>query len=207
MKHVLIPFLVGLVFIFFAGCENNDPYDNNRNVVGTGPIVSKTLSLDEFSMIENTGVANIYVTLGNPQSVVLKAQQNIIDVMTVGVLGDELKIGLENGVSIEKADTIRFDITIPEVTSLSLIGVGDYILSGDYQEELTIIMTGVGNVRAFDLEVGTCTISITGVGNCEVFVKDQLNATITGVGNIYWKGHPDDMIISITGIGNLIDAN
>jgi hypothetical protein len=139
--------------------------------------------------------------------VVLKAQQNIIDVMTVGVLGDELKIGLENGVSIEKADTIRFDITIPEVTSIILTGVGDYTLSGDFQEELTILMTGVGNVRAFDLEVGTCTISITGVGNCEVYVKDQLNATITGVGNIYWKGHPDDMIISITGIGNLVDAN
>jgi hypothetical protein len=37
MKTVLIPFLVGLVFMFSPGCENNDPGDNNRNVVGTGP--------------------------------------------------------------------------------------------------------------------------------------------------------------------------
>lgn len=190
-----------------TGCEDDVPGSNPRNVVGTGPIVTKTLTLDDFSKIENTGVADIYVTLGGPQSVVLKAQQNIIDVMTIGVLSDELKIGLEKGVSIERAEEIRFDITIPEITSIILTGVGDYILSGDYQEELTIVMTGVGNVSAFDLEVGTCTISITGVGNCEVYVKDQLNATITGVGNVYWKGHPDDMIISITGIGNLIDAN
>ncbi len=190
-----------------TGCEDNDPGDNNtRNVVGTGPVVSKTLTLDEFSKIENTGVANIYVTLGSPQSVVLKAQQNIIDIMTIGVVSDELKIGLENGVSIEKAEEIRFDITIPEITSVTLTGVGDYILSGDYQEELTIIITGVGWVRAFDLEVGTCNITITGVSDCEVHVKNEMIVTIIGVGNVYWKGHPD-IISSISGVGALIDAN
>ncbi len=206
MKHVLIPFLVGLVFIFFAGCEDNDPDDNNRNVVGTGPIVSKILSLDEFSMIENTGVADIYVTRGSPQSVILKAQQNIIDVMTIGVLGDELKIGLENGVSIEKAEKIRFDIIVPEITSVTLTGVGDFILSGDYQEELTILLTGVGKVKAFDQEVGTCNITVTGVADCEVNVKNELIVNLTGVGNIYYKGHPS-IDSSISGVGSLVDAN
>ena len=206
MKPVLIFFLVGLVFVLSPGCENNDPGDNNRKLLGTGPIVSKTLSLDEFSMIENTGVADIHISQGNPQTVVLNAQQNIIDVMTIGVLGDELKIGMEKGVSIKNADTIRFDITIPEVTSVSLIGVGDYILSGDFQEELRIVIQGVGNVRAFDQEVGTCSIFITGFGDCEVNVKDELIVDLTGVGKIYYKGHPN-IDSSISGVGSLIDAN
>ena len=206
MKYIIIPFLAGLIFMIPMGCVENDPGDNIRNVIGTGPIVSTTLTLDEFSKIENTGVADIYVTLGSPQSVVLKAQQNIIDIMTIGVVSDELKIGLENGVSIEKAEEIRFDITIPEITSLILTGVGDFILSGDYQEELTIIMTGVGNVRAFDLEVGTCNITITGVADCEVHVRNEMIVTIIGVGKVYWKGHPD-ITSSISGVGALIDAN
>lgn len=206
MKYIIIPFLAGLIFMIPMGCLENDPGDTTRNVIGTGPIVSKTLILDEFSKIENTGVADIYVTLGSPQFVLLKAQQNIIDIMTIGVVSDELKIGLENGVNIEKAEEIRFDITIPEITSLILTGVGDYILSGDYQEELTIILAGVGYVRAFDLEVGTCNISITGVGDCEVHVKNEMIVTIFGVGNVYWKGHPD-ISSSISGVGALIDAN
>ena len=192
--------------MFSAGCEDNDPDDKNLNVVGSGPVVKKTLTLDDFNKIENTGVANIYVTLGNPQSVVLKAQQNIIDVMTIGVVNDELKIGLQKGVSIEKAEEIRFDITIPEITSIILTGVGDYILTGDYQEELTINLTGVGNVRAFDLEVGTCTIIITGVADCEVNVKNELIVNLTGVGNVYYKGDPN-IDSSISGVGSLIDAN
>jgi hypothetical protein len=138
--------------------------------------------------------------------VILRAQQNIIDIMTIGVLGDELKIGLEKGVSIDQADTIRFDITIPEITSISLTGVGDYILSGDFQEELTILLTGVGNVKAFDQEVGTCNITITGVADCEVNVRDELIVNLTGVGNIYYKGHPS-IDSSISGVGSLIDAN
>jgi hypothetical protein len=207
MKHITIPFLAGLVFMIYAGCEDNDPLDNNqRKVVGTGPIVSKTLTLDEFTKIENTGVANIYVTLGSPQSVVLKAQQNIIDIMTIGVLNDVLQIGVEKNVSIENAEEIRFDITIPEIINVTLTGVGDYILSGDYQEELTIIMTGVGNVRAFDLEVGTCAITSTGVGNCEVHVKNTLVVTITGVGSVFYRGHPT-ITSSVTGLGSLVDAN
>jgi len=188
------------------GCENWGTDDDIRRVVGTGPIVTKTLTLEEFSKIQNTGVADIYVTLGSPQSVVLKAQQNIIDEMTIGVIIDELKIGLKQGVNIERADTIRFDITVPEINSISLTGVGDYILSGDFQHELTIVLTGVGTVKAFDLEVGTCNITITGVGDCEVNVQNELNVDITGVGDVYYKGNPIKNS-SVSGVGRIIDAN
>jgi hypothetical protein len=206
MRHIIISFLAGLIIMIPTGCENWGIDDDTRKVVGTGPLVTKTLTLDAFSKIENTGVAYIYVTLGSPQSVVLKAQQNVIDEMTIGVISNELKIGLKEGVNIAEADTIRFDITIPEITSVTLTGVGDYILSGDYQEELAISLTGVGKVKAFDLEVGTCTINITGVGDCEVNVKNELIVTITGVGDVYYKGDPNrDQ--SVSGVGRIIDAN
>lgn len=207
MKHIIIPFLTGLLFTIPMGCNWDDPSDsNNLNIVGTGPRVTKTLTLNDFSKIENTGVAYIHVTVGGPQSVVLKAQQNVIDVMTIGVLAEELKIGLEKGTSMERADSIVFEITIPEISSIILTGVGEYVLSGDYQEDLTISINGVGDVRAFDLEVGTCNITILGVGDCEVHVTNELNVSILGVGDVHWKGNPD-ITSSISGVGNLIDAN
>ena len=206
MKHIIVVFLASLIFMIPMGCEEKDAGGNSQNIVGTGPVITQTLILDEFSNIENTGVADIFVTLGSPQSIVLRAQQNIIDVMTIGVQNDVLQIGLENNVSIERAEEITFDITIPEINSVTLTGVGEYILSGDYQEELSIMLTGVGNVRAFDQEVGTCNITITGVGDCEVNVKNEMILNITGVGNVYYKGHPD-IDSSISGVGALIDYN
>jgi hypothetical protein len=126
--------------------------------------------------------------------------------MTTGVLNNELKVGLESGVSIEKADTIRFDITMPELSSIALTGVGDFYLSGSYQDELSIEITGVGNVEAFDLEVGICQILITGIADCEVNVRDQMTVDISGVGDVLYKGNPT-ISSSITGVGSIIDAN
>jgi hypothetical protein len=152
------------------------------------------------------GVANVYVTLGSPQSVILKAQQNIIDVLTYEVINNTLKIGVEDNVSIENTEEIRFDIVINEISDIGLLGVGSFELSGDYQDELSISFIGVGHVNAYNLEVGICTISSTGVGDCKVKVLDELNVTITGVGNVYYKGNPL-ITQTITGIGTLINDN
>jgi hypothetical protein len=129
-----------------------------------------------------------------------------MDVMTIGVFDEELRIGLLEGVSIEQAEEISFDITIPEISSIKLVGVGDYILSGDDQDELTIFITGVGNVKAFDVEVRICNIIFTGVGDCEVNVRDSLTIDIYGVGNVYYIGNPA-ISSTISGVGALINAN
>ena len=203
MKTFYYLLIISVFILGTTGCE--DDKDSNK-VVGTGPIVTKNLEFSAFDKIENTGVANFYIAIGSPQTVVLKAQQNIIDVMTYEVVGQTLKVGVEDNVSLENHEEIRFDITIPSITNIGLIGVGNYILSGDDQDELTINLIGVGNVDAYDMKVGTCVISSIGVGDCKVHVLDELTVTITGVGNVYYKGTPN-ITSSVTGLGQLINAN
>ena len=198
--------LTGIFLIALNGCDSDGDLNNNNKVIGTGPIVSQTLDLKSFQRIENIGVANVYVTLGSPQSVILKAQQNIIDVLTYEVINNTLKIGVKDNISIENTAEIRFDIVINEISDIGLIGVGSFNLSGDYQEDLSISLIGVGQVNAYDLEVGSCTIISSGVGDCKVKVQDELDVTITGVGNVYYKGNPS-ISLNITGIGTLIEDN
>jgi len=205
MKTMYCYLCVALLFMVTTGCEDNGEPDK-KTIVGTGPVVTKNLDLTSFDKIENTGVANFYITIGSSPSVKLKAQQNIIDVMTYEVVGQTLKVGLEEDVSLENHEEIRFNITIPSITNIKLTGVGDFVLSGPDQEELTINFTGFGNVKAFDMKVGTCNITSTGVGNCEVYVTNVLNVTITGIGNVNYKGNPT-ITSNITGLGQLIDSN
>ena len=200
-------YLIGTLFFLLGikGCEEGG-LNITRNVIGTGPVISSNLDLPAFTSIKNTGVANIIVGTGNPQAVVFKAQQNIKDVMTCEVINQELQIGIKKDVSVEDSEEIIFEITIPELNAVELLGVGDFDLSGAYQEELMINLSGVGNVNAFNLEAGTCNIISTGVNTCEVRVRNNLNVTISGVGIVYYKGDP---VISstITGVGSLIDTN
>lgn len=205
MKNSIPIFLI-LFFIFIlSGCEDNGS-TRNRTVTGKGPVVTHNINVSEFTVIENIGVADFYITVGGPQSVILSAQQNIIDVMQYGVRNNIFKVSLEDDVSIENHEVIRFDITIPSINSIELTGVGNFYLSGDDQDELSIYVTGVGSVNAFELRVGTCEITFTGVGSCEVYVMNKLNVTISGIGNVFYKGSPE-ISSSLTGLGKLIDAN
>jgi hypothetical protein len=199
--------LAGILLIAINGCIIEGDVNNTKKVIeGSGPVVSQTLDLKSFHRIENIGVANVDVTLGNPQSVVLEAQQNIIDVLTYEVTNNTLKIGVKDDISIKNTDEIRFDIVINEISDIGLIGVGSFVLSGDYQDELSISLIGVGQVDAYDLEVGSCTIISSGVGDCKVKVRDELDVTITGVGNIYYKGNPS-INQNLIGVGKLINDN
>ena len=198
--------LAFILLLAFTMCDSDDDQNPNKKITGAGPIVTKTLNFPSFNKIENTGVANFNISLGDPQSVLLKAQQNIIDVMTYEVINGTLFVGIVENTSIENAEEISFEITINEINDIKLVGVGDFELSGDFQDELSISLTGVGNVEAYDLEVGACTIVSTGVGDCEVNVRDELDVTITGVGTVYYKGNPS-ITQSVSGMGSLINDN
>ena len=200
--------LASVLLIVFNGCDIDVELDNTSGKVieGSGPVVTQTLNLKSFQKIENVGVADVHVTLGNPQSVVLKAQQNIIDVLTYEVINNSFRIGVKENVSLKNSPEITFDITVNEISAIGLIGVGSFELSGDFQDDLSISLIGVGQVNAYDLEVGNCTILSSGVGDCKVYVRDELNVTIIGVGSIYYKGNPS-ISPDLKGIGKLINDN
>jgi hypothetical protein len=197
-------FIAAIIFILAPEGCNMDLKEIRIN--GKGPVITTSLDLASFDKIEHTGVANYYITIGSTQSVILKAQQNIIDIMTWEVRDHALKVGLQEHIGIETHDEIRFDITVPSINNIDLTGVGDFFLTGPDQNELTITLTGVGNIDAFELRTDTCNITFSGVGNCKLFVTDLLSGTLSGVGNVYYKGNPE-INLNVTGAGRLIDSN
>jgi hypothetical protein len=193
-----------LFCLIIAGCE--DDLQETREVFGEDPILTENLDLSSFNRIESSGIANFYIAIGSPQSVTLKAETNIIDIVTHEVTDQTLKVGIEKHVLVNNYEEIRFDITVPALNYIGLHGVGDYDLSGEVQEELTIVHTGVGNIDAYDMRVDTCTITFSGIGDCRVNVISDLNVTITGLGDVYYRGNPS-ITSSLTGAGQLINDN
>ena len=203
MKNLILPVLILLTAI--SGCDIYD-FDNTRVITGSGDIVSLEMDVEDFTSINNTGVANVYITRGDTQSVTFNAQQNILDLMTGRVRRDQLVIGFADNISIRNSREIFIEITTPGITAISSQGVGDFFLEGDSQSELYINITGVGNVWAYDQPVDYCRVVLTGVGNCYVLVHDTLDVVITGVGRLHYWGDPN-LITSITGVGGVINDN
>ena len=66
--------------------------------------------------------------------------------------------------------------------------------------ELDATISGAGYLDAIDLKTKTCDIRIEGVGAGSVYATESLNATISGVGKIRYKGDPK-VYKKVEGIG------
>jgi Putative auto-transporter adhesin, head GIN domain len=209
MKTPLITSVIGIILLFILNsCENDDNMVNNntKTIVGTGSVVSDTISLSAFNSVKNLATFRIQITKGTPQQVILKAQRNILDVVTYQVNNEELLLGVQNNVNIQTPYGLNAEITAPEITRVGIIGAGDFDLTGAAQSILYIDIIGTGNIRAYNLTVDTCYITTTGVGDCYVRVNNLLNILISGVGHVYYKGNPS-IISNITGVGSIVDDN
>ena len=208
MVRIKILIILSIFMLNFIGCDSDDNITGNNvtNIVGTGDVVSKTLDLPPFNSVTNLGVFAVNITKGSPQNVVLRAQQNILDVVTYEVENEELQLSFQENVSVTTSEEITADITIEAINRVTCIGVGNFNISGSKQSNLYIDITGAGNVDSYNLEVDTCYVTISGVGNCRVRANNLLNVTITGVGNLYYKGNPI-IYQSITSLGRIFDVN
>jgi hypothetical protein len=190
--------------ITLAECETDS--GRTTTIKGTGDIIEKTVDLPAFSRFRLSGFATVRIHTGAEQSVMLKAQQEILDVMTTEVRDGELLVGFSKNVSVDTDRDILVEIVIPLVRQIALDGTGLFELSGETQSELTIIVNGTGSVSAYEMPVDRCRILISGTANCYVNVVTSLEVTVSGIGYIFYRGDPV-ISSSISGIGNVMDDN
>ena len=218
-------FILLLVLLITLACNKDDNFSPGNNCLrGQGTIVSETRTLSNFHSINNTIFADILLTQGPQEDVMIEAQQNILEEVKTEVINGELRITHNRCLDI--VDPVILHVTIPEIENLTLTGVGDIIAQNEFDladlkitltgagnfdlqgiaTSLDIRLTGVGNVSAFDLNADVCNVSISGVGDVEVFVNDELNVTITGVGTVSYIGNPT-ITSNISGSGGIVNSN
>ena len=205
MKHTfLLSFLLAAATMTLS-CEK-EKWNDPTIIIGEGEIVTLPLNLSSYTMIILEGVADLQITLGGEESSVLKAQQNIIEVLTWEVSSEILTIGLKKGVSLHNHEEICFELNTQVLTKLTHEGVGEVHLAGPGQEDLEIDFRGIGNVYAYGLMVDACVVLNSGTGDCKVRVNEILEVDISSLGNVYYQGTPE-INCSDSGPGQLINDN
>jgi hypothetical protein len=207
------------VALIGAGCSD-DVISNRIN--GSGIIITEARQLAAFDSIDMRAVGDVEITLGGIQSVDIETDDNIIDHIITTVSNGELIITSDDNydsvhgviitVTMTDVDDLELsgvgsiegqnDFTVDDLT-LELDGVGSITVSGTVQI-LTAELEGVGSIDAEALTAAIATVDISGVGDCYVTATDELNATISGNGDVYYAGDPPVVNSNITGNGSLI---
>ena len=192
---------------------------------GSGKVITESRFSKSFNTVEVIGNANLYITQGFNEKVIVEAEDNLMDQITTEVRNGVLLIDTENkfGNYIWPTKPINVHIEMYDVKKLLITGSGNIIgqskinadtlklnISGSGEADLDVdtklletIISGDGKVKLQGI-AGTHEFEISGSGSLEA---DEL---ITTTSKIHISGSGDAFIavidaieIEISGSGNV----
>jgi hypothetical protein len=171
-------------------------------VFGNGRVQTERRTVPAFTSISVAGSGTLRVHRGG-QRVEIVADSNVLPYITTTVSGGELKIGFKPFTSITNAAKMQFDITLPNLASISVSGSGDAYVDAFRGESFAGVVSGSGGIKA-DLDYKAVSLHCSGSGGFDAAVKAQrLDLRCTGSGDAFLKGSVSNAEIAITGSGTL----
>jgi hypothetical protein len=210
----MIPFVI-LASVLTLACNVA-----GADVKGSGTSRTEARTVPAFKGLSVSLAVQLEVTVGEPQSVVLVADDNLLPLIRTRTSGDTLVIDSKKSFSSKKPLVVR--ISTPSLEALASSGVtngtikgiagrrfavnvsgsGDVELTGK-TDALSIDLSGSGAIRARRLRAGTVAASVSGSGAVQVTATDALAADISGSATIDYWGSPKSVTRDVTGSGTI----
>ena len=145
-------------------------------------------ALDTFTSIRNKGSFEVYVTVGDTQSVKVTADSDIIDKVETEVHGDTLHIELEhknNWSGYRNIDVLRVDITVKSLEAVRVDGSGGFEVRGLSGGNFEVDVKGSGDIELINAKADRLSIDIKGSGDVEASGQcNTLDVEIKGSGGV-----------------------
>jgi hypothetical protein len=181
---------------------------------------SETRTVPPFTAVELAGTNEMIVQVGQPQLVVVRADDNLLDHVVTEVHAGVLVVS--DGDSFTSRSPMSVVVTMPSLRSATLSGTGQLMLTGVAANTFTARLPGAGTLvasghaaridasisgdgamRLESLLATDATVTVGGTGSVMIHVSGSLDATVSGTGSIIYIGHPESVTRTITGIGSV----
>ncbi|MBS1603213.1 MAG: DUF2807 domain-containing protein [Bacteroidetes bacterium] len=107
--------------------------------------------------------------------------------------------------SVSGAGDIKMDVDAPRL-SADVSGSGSVDLKGQ-TKDVDLDLTGAGHAHCYELLAENTKVDISGAGDAEVFASVKLDATVSGAGNVNYKGNATTVNQHVSGAGSVHKAD
>lgn len=184
-KRIWIITAITLVLLTTLACQVSIGNFGYRTVRGSEEVVMEEIDVGNFNSVELTGVGRLTIEIGEEETLVIEAEDNLIEYIETNVHGDTLQIGIRERININPTEPISYSLTVVSLES--------------------IIISGAGNVSAPDLEAERFSVEISGAGGVDIdnLTADRLDVHISGLGSLnIGGGYVNQQNVHISGSGN-----
>ena len=205
-----------LALLLLGGCSSLP-----GGTAGSGTSKTETRPVAGFTSIELAGTGDVQVKQTGTESLTVTADDNLLPLLTTEVVDKVLKLGVKDNTNLDAKQPITYQVTVRELTGLDVAGTGSQTATDVKTSSLRVRVAGTGAVTASgsadsqDIQMAgsgayhgsglaslTATVNSAGSGAAEIAVKDRLQVTIIGSGNVTYTGSPQ-VQQSIVGSGTL----
>jgi len=222
MLVAILAFLLGgLAVALLYRSDVFEESSSSSSVKGSGVAASETRDVGPFGSVDLAGTNNVVIRVGEQQSVVVRADDNLIDRVTTHVRSGKLVIGNTPG-SFSTKSPMSVEVSVPALNALTLSGSGNIVVDGIEAQSLTVTLPGSGTLTASGtttrlgvtvsgsgmVQFGRLVANdvhavVSGSGTIFVTATKSLDASVPGEGTIVYTGNPADVTRSITGTGEI----
>ncbi|MCX7876335.1 MAG: DUF2807 domain-containing protein [Melioribacteraceae bacterium] len=210
-KNIMMFFL--LTVLFFNGCTF-------WGVRGNGKITTQKRTIESFDRLEISGIYNVKVEVGKNPSLKIQAEENLLPLIKTDIIDGTLIIESKKGLSprreikilittpslnfvdVSGANSVQINNLKEELFEVNLSGAGSLNLNGEV-DKLIADLSGAGSIEAKELRANDVEISVSGAASANVFAKENINASVSGVGSINYYGNPAKVKTNISGVGSI----
>lgn len=180
MKTLQLPAILTFIAFMTVSCIF---IINGESARGSGNIITGEREVSEFNKVHLKGSGNVFLTLGDKQTLRIKTDDNILPLIETDVSGKKLTIS--HGNHYLRPTVLEVFITVNNLMEVAISGSG--IVRGKDRFMADAFRTEISGSGDMDLEVET------GV----------LESKISGSGSIRLAGKAEDYTVSISGSGEV----
>jgi hypothetical protein len=194
---------------------------------GSGVAAIETRELESFDAIGIDGgfILIAHVDPAMTPRLELRGDDNIVPEVVAIVSDGELELTIDHWLVRPKID-MTVEVWVPSLSKISVSGAADMRVDGLHGERFELAVSGASTSKlsgtidhfevdssgantldASELHAKVVKIDVSGAGDSEVWASEQLDANVSGAGNVRYHGQPTDVQQDVSGAGSVKPAS
>lgn len=157
---------------------------------GSGRVVEETREIEGVRRVELATVGNLYIEIGDEESLTIEAEDNLIEYIETAVWDGKLTIDIRRNFGFRSVRPINYRLVVTELEGIELSSSGDGyapdLTAGDFEVRLS----SSGDLEMGDLTADSLTIRVTSSGDLRVDDVNvrEVDATLSSSGDVEIAG-------------------
>jgi hypothetical protein len=224
MKKILS--LTVILAVLISSCH----YIGGERVRGNGVLKTEQRQASSFTALQVSGSSEVRLRQDSVLSVKVEGDENLLPYIEVYNEGNRLVIRTKRGYNLKPRKGLVVYVSSPAYNNIIVSGAGEVKTENSITnaEKLNITVSGAGEIkmdvnapvkgkaRDFDLEVSgagnincydllteNTNLQISGAGDAKVYASVKLTGSVSGAGDVTYKGNPAQHDIRTSGAGSV----